>query len=53
MKSCSGGVWHSDDGVVAAVASLGGEDYVWATEFENVHSLWHYDEPAIVMEYPH
>ena len=41
---------HSDDGVVAAVASLGGEDYVWAPELENVHSLWHYDEPAIVVD---
>jgi len=40
---------HSDDGVAAAVASLGGESYVWATELENVHSLWRYDEPAIVV----
>ena len=41
---------HSHDGVSAAVASLGGKSYVWATEFENVHSLWHYDEPAIFVD---
>ena len=23
---------------------------MWATEFENVHSLWHYSEPAIVVD---
>jgi len=23
---------------------------LWATEFENVHSLWRYDEPALVID---
>ena len=42
---------YSDEGVTAAVASLGGgESYVWATEFENVHSLWRYDEPQLVID---
>jgi hypothetical protein len=40
---------HSEAGVTAAVASLRGQNYVWATEFENVHGLWRYDEPAIVV----
>ena len=40
---------HSDAGMRAAVASLGGTNYVWATELENVHSLWSYEEPAIVV----
>merc|ERR1740123_2450079 len=26
---------------------LGGRPYLWATEFENVHSLWHFSEPRI------
>ena len=28
-----------------AVKSLGGRSYAWATEFENVHAVWVYDEP--------
>ena len=24
--------------------------YVWATEFENVHQFWTYDEPQIVAD---
>jgi predicted NAD-dependent protein-ADP-ribosyltransferase YbiA (DUF1768 family) len=38
---------HSDVGIRGAVASLGGRAYVWATQFENVHSLWKYGEPSI------
>lgn len=42
---------YSDEGVTAAVASLGeGESYVWATEFENVHTLWRYDELQLVID---
>ena len=46
---------HSCAGMQAAVANLGGSNYVWATELENVHSLWSYREPTIEVggeEYP-
>jgi len=29
---------------------LAGRPYVWATEFENVHSLWRYGEPNILAD---
>ena len=34
------------DGVLARI----GRPYVWATEFENVHSMWRFDEPPIVID---
>ena len=30
-----------------------GRPYLWATEFENVHSLWRYSEPVIVVDGVH
>lgn len=41
---------YSDTGITAAVASLGGRNYAWATELENVHTLWRYWEPQIVVD---
>mmetsp|Transcript_11159 Transcript_11159/g.16460 ORF Transcript_11159/g.16460 Transcript_11159/m.16460 type:complete len:205 (+) Transcript_11159:61-675(+) len=38
---------HSSQGIETALESLGGQPYVWATEFENVHTTWRYDEPAL------
>ena len=37
-------------GVDRALQSLGGKPYLWATEFENVHSLWEYAEPEIEID---
>ena len=39
---------HGPGGVDAAVAHLG-RSYAWATEFENVHSFWRYDEPSLTI----
>ena len=39
---------HDPGGVDAAVAHLG-RSYAWATEFENVHSFWRYDEPPLTI----
>ena len=39
---------HGPGGVDAAVAHLG-RSYAWATEFENVHSFWRYDEPPLTI----
>jgi predicted NAD-dependent protein-ADP-ribosyltransferase YbiA (DUF1768 family) len=41
---------HHEGGINAAMASLGGKPYLWATEFENVHSLWRYNEPQISID---
>ena len=38
---------HTTDGITNALASLGGKPYVWATEFENVHSFWRFAEPTL------
>eukprot|EP01062_Namystynia_karyoxenos_P052924 TRINITY_DN42639_c0_g1_i1.p1 TRINITY_DN42639_c0_g1~~TRINITY_DN42639_c0_g1_i1.p1 ORF type:complete len:238 (+),score=33.25 TRINITY_DN42639_c0_g1_i1:77-715(+) len=40
---------HGPGGMQRAMESLGGRPYVWATEFENVHSLWRYREPQLVI----
>ena len=40
---------HGFEGIEAAEARIG-MPYVWATEFENVHSLWQFDEPAFADE---
>jgi len=37
-------------GVERAMASLAGKPYLWATEFENVHSLWEYCEPKVEVD---
>lgn len=39
----------SHAGIQKAVASLQGSSYVWATEFENVHTLWSFEEPALAI----
>ena len=41
---------HSPEGVERALTHLGGRPYCWATEFENVHALWRYDEPPLVVD---
>jgi len=38
----------SDEGIRRAIQYTGGP-YLWATEFENVHTLWEYAEPDIVI----
>jgi predicted NAD-dependent protein-ADP-ribosyltransferase YbiA (DUF1768 family) len=40
---------HGPEGVARAVQHLG-RPYLWATEFENVHSLWRYREPEITVD---
>jgi len=40
----------SPDGMVRALRHLHGQPYVWATEFENVHSLWTFDEPQLEID---
>jgi len=39
-----------DRGIVNAIQHIGGASYVWATEFENVHTLWNFSEPEIVVD---
>ena len=39
----------SPQGIQKALASLDGTPYLWATELENVHDLWVYDEPALTL----
>lgn len=41
---------YSQTGVDIAQASLGGTPYLWATEFENVHSNWIFSEPKIQVD---
>lgn len=40
---------HSQSGIEAALAMpmLSGRPYVWATEFENVHTFWKFREPRL------
>ena len=40
---------YSTEGIATALAQTFGRPYVWATEFENVHTLWRFDEPAITI----
>ncbi|MCA9683095.1 MAG: hypothetical protein KC457_12925, partial [Myxococcales bacterium] len=37
-------------GIERALEYTGGVPYLWATEFENVHSLWRYDEPQLEID---
>lgn len=37
----------SDEGVRKGLEHTDGENYVWATEFENVHMFWTFEEPKI------
>ena len=39
---------HPHTAIVAAEAACGGRGYRWASEFENVHDLWPFQEPGFV-----
>lgn len=41
---------YGQSGIDLALRSLDGQSYLWATEFENFHATWHFDEPALVIE---
>lgn len=41
---------HPHSGIEAALRRLEGRPYVWATEFENVHTFWNYSEPGFTVE---
>ena len=41
---------YGQEGIQNALKSLDGKPYLWATEFENVHELWHYDEPSLQID---
>eukprot|EP00931_Biecheleriopsis_adriatica_P120381 TRINITY_DN95501_c0_g1_i1.p1 TRINITY_DN95501_c0_g1~~TRINITY_DN95501_c0_g1_i1.p1 ORF type:complete len:215 (+),score=32.13 TRINITY_DN95501_c0_g1_i1:40-645(+) len=41
---------HSHSGIEAALRMLRGQPYVWATEFENVHTFWNYEEPSFTVD---
>lgn len=38
------------EGIKRAMEATGGKPYLWCTELENVHSLWRYDEPVLVID---
>ena len=40
----------SPAGIENALQRLCGRPYVWATEFENVHSFWSFGEPGIAVD---
>ena len=40
----------SSEGIERALELTHGRPYVWATEFENVHSLWRFEEPQLRMD---
>lgn len=40
----------SDEGVRRGLEFTSGRPYVWATEFENVHSHWNFEEPEIEVQ---
>ncbi len=37
-------------GIETALSLTGGRPYVWATEFENVHSFWTFNEEPVVVD---
>lgn len=41
---------YSLGGIKHALEATKGRPYLWATEFENVHSLWRYSEPKIEVD---
>ena len=41
---------YGHQGIDAALRRTNGRPYVWATEFENVHSTWSFCEPSIVID---
>ena len=38
---------HDTQGMTTALKATKGKPYLWATEFENWHDWWDYDEPAL------
>lgn len=40
---------YTTEGVKRAMRITRGVPFLWATEFENVHDLWSYDEPRLVI----
>lgn len=38
---------YDNTGIQNALQSTNGKPYLWATEFENVHDLWKYQEPTL------
>ena len=40
---------RKDGGINRALAAVG-RPFVWATEFENVHSMWRFDEPQLEID---
>ena len=40
----------SDAGMRRALRKTNGTPYLWATEFENVHDLWVYNEPELTID---
>jgi len=43
----AGALGFNAKGIDRAVEDLQGRPYVWATEFENVHTTWEFSEPEI------
>lgn len=41
---------HPPSGIENALNSTQGEPWLWATEFENVHSTWKFAEPRLVID---
>jgi len=41
---------HSHAGIEGALRKSDGQPYVWATEFENVHTYWKYREPSLTID---
>lgn len=44
---------HSHDGIENALRRCPSIPYVWATELENVHSYWYFDEPSFDVDGVH
>jgi len=46
----AGALGFDAKGIDRAVKHLQGRPYVWATEFENVHTTWKFSEPEITVQ---
>ena len=46
----AGALGFDAKGIDRAVEDLEGRLYVWATEFENVHTTWEFSEPEITVQ---
>ncbi len=47
-RSIADALGKSHDAIEAAEAACGGRGYRWASEFENVHLFWPFEEPGFV-----